>query len=60
MLKLIGRQLARGDTPFLHVMRTNERAHQLYLDMGFRDERITTVRVVQVVAPAEPPGAAMR
>jgi ribosomal protein S18 acetylase RimI-like enzyme len=60
MLKLVGRQLARGDTPFLHVMCTNERAHQLYLDMGFRDERITTVRVVQVVAPAGPGGAAMR
>ena len=57
MLKLVGRQLARGDTPFLHVMRTNERAHQLYLDMGFRDERETVVRVV---APTEPPGGAMR
>ena len=60
MLKLAGRQLARGATPFLHVMCTNARAHQLYLDMSFRDERITTVRVVQVAAPAGPPGAAMR
>lgn len=57
MLKLVGRQLARGETPFLHVMSANGRAHQLYLDMGFRDERITVVRVV---APAGPPGAAMR
>jgi len=46
MLKLIRRQLARGETPFLHVMRANARAHRLYLDMGFRDERETVVRVV--------------
>jgi GNAT superfamily N-acetyltransferase len=44
--KLVRRQLARGETPFLHVMRANSRAHQLYLDMGFRDERETPVRVV--------------
>jgi ribosomal protein S18 acetylase RimI-like enzyme len=53
MLKLIRRQLARGETPFLHVMSANDRAHQLYLDMGFRDERETVVRVVSPVqAPA--------
>jgi ribosomal protein S18 acetylase RimI-like enzyme len=46
MLKLIRRQLARGETPFLHVMRANEAAHQLYLRMGFRDYRETVVRVV--------------
>jgi ribosomal protein S18 acetylase RimI-like enzyme len=46
MRKLVGRQLARGETPFLHVMSANDRAHQLYLDMGFRDERETLVRVV--------------
>jgi GNAT superfamily N-acetyltransferase len=56
MLKLIRRQLARGETPFLHVMCANSRAHQLYLDMGFRDERKTVVRVV---APS-PPGNALR
>jgi GNAT superfamily N-acetyltransferase len=46
MLKLVRRQLARGETPFLHVMSANSRAHQLYVDMGFRDERETVVRVV--------------
>jgi ribosomal protein S18 acetylase RimI-like enzyme len=46
MLKLVRRQLARGETPFLHVMSANARAHQLYLDMGFRDERETVVRVL--------------
>jgi len=50
VLKLVRRQLARGETPFLHVMRANERAHQLYLDMGFRDERETVVRVLTVAA----------
>ena len=44
--KLVLRQLERGETPFLHVMSANARAHQLYLDMGFRDERETVVRVV--------------
>jgi ribosomal protein S18 acetylase RimI-like enzyme len=46
MLKLIRRQLERGETPFLHVMRANEAAHALYLRMGFRDWRETVVRVV--------------
>jgi ribosomal protein S18 acetylase RimI-like enzyme len=42
----LDRQLARDETLFLHVMCANERAHRLYLDMGFRDERETVVRVV--------------
>ena len=43
--KLIRRHLQRGDTSFLHVMRSNP-AHQLYLDMGFKDYLETVVRVV--------------
>jgi GNAT superfamily N-acetyltransferase len=46
MLKLIRRQLLRGETPFLHVMRTNQAAHKLYLRMGFRDYCETSVRIV--------------
>jgi len=46
VLKLIRRQLGRGETPFLHVMRANETAHGLYLRMGFRDYRETVVRVL--------------
>ena len=46
MLKLVRRQLLRGETPFLHVMRANEAAHGLYLRMGFRDYLETVVRVV--------------
>jgi GNAT superfamily N-acetyltransferase len=46
MLKLVQRQLARGELPFLHVMRTNEGAHQLYLRMGFGDYLESVVRVV--------------
>lgn len=46
MQKLIRRQLLRGETPFLHVMRANEAAHGLYLRMGFRDYCETVVRVV--------------
>jgi ribosomal protein S18 acetylase RimI-like enzyme len=44
--KLIARQVARGETPFLHVMRDNAAAHKLYVGMGFRDYRETVVRVV--------------
>jgi predicted GNAT family acetyltransferase len=51
MMKLIQRQLARGETPFLHVMCANEAAHGLYLRMGFRDYRQTTVRVVTRSVP---------
>lgn len=46
VLKLVRRQLARGEMPFLHVMCANEGAHRLYLEMGFCDERETVVRVV--------------
>jgi GNAT superfamily N-acetyltransferase len=46
MLKLVRRELARGERPFLHVMRANESAHALYQRMGFADHRETTVRVV--------------
>jgi ribosomal protein S18 acetylase RimI-like enzyme len=46
MAKLIHRQMARGETPFLHVMSTNAAAHQLYLRMGFEDYLESVVRVV--------------
>ncbi len=46
MRKLIRRQLARGETPFLHVMSANAGAHALYQRMGFRDRREVVVRVV--------------
>jgi predicted GNAT family acetyltransferase len=48
MAKLIARNLARGETPFLHVMCHNEGAHRLYRNMGFRDH---VVSVSNVVAP---------
>ncbi|MDM0074294.1 GNAT family N-acetyltransferase [Variovorax sp. J2P1-59] len=44
--KLIRRQLLRGETPFLHVMRDNESAHRLYGRMGFRDHCEAIVRVI--------------
>ncbi|MDM0030835.1 GNAT family N-acetyltransferase [Variovorax sp. J22P271] len=44
--KLIRRQLQRGETPFLHVMRDNQGAHGLYQRMGFRDHREVVVRVI--------------
>ncbi len=49
MLRLIRRELQRGETPFLHVMRANEGAHGLYQRMGFRDHVETVVRVVSPV-----------
>lgn len=46
MIKLIHRQMARKETPFLHVMRENRGAHQLYERMGFHTYCETVVRVV--------------
>ena len=44
--KVVRRQLQRGQTPFLHVMRANATGHGLYQRMGFRDYRESVVRVV--------------
>ena len=46
MTKLLHRQLHRGEIPFLHVMRENAGARQLYARMGFRDFRESVVRVI--------------
>jgi ribosomal protein S18 acetylase RimI-like enzyme len=46
IVKLIGRQLRRDETPFLHVMCDNAEAHRLYERMGFRDYSETCVRVI--------------
>lgn len=46
MAKLVHRQMARNERPFLHVMSSNEAAHQLYLRMGFDDYLESVVRVV--------------
>ena len=46
MLKLIRREMLRNETPFLHVMRDNIGAWQLYERMGFRKYREVVVRVV--------------
>jgi GNAT superfamily N-acetyltransferase len=43
--KLIRRHMQRDERSFLHVMRTNP-AHQLYLNMGFKDYLESAVRVV--------------
>lgn len=49
MRKLVRRELQRGETPFLHVMRDNAVARALYARMGFRDYLETCVRIVSVV-----------
>ncbi len=46
MSKLLHRQLARGETPFLHVMTANTPARGLYERLGFRTHREVVVRVV--------------
>lgn len=46
MLKLVRRQMQRGEIPFLHVVRENTGAHRLYEHMGFRNYRETVVRVI--------------
>jgi ribosomal protein S18 acetylase RimI-like enzyme len=48
MAKLVRRQMQRGETPFLHVMRDNSSARRLYKRMGFRDYRETIVRVISL------------
>ncbi len=47
MHKIIRRQLLANEIPFLHVMRSNDAAHALYLRMGFRDYCETAVRVIR-------------
>jgi predicted GNAT family acetyltransferase len=46
MLKLIHREMGRGETPFLHVMSHNTTARGLYERMGFREYKEVVVRVV--------------
>jgi len=46
MMRLIHRQVRRGETPFLHVMRDNATARDLYRRMDFVEYRETVVRVV--------------
>ncbi|MBL8520627.1 MAG: GNAT family N-acetyltransferase [Betaproteobacteria bacterium] len=46
MLKLIARQMRRGLTPFLHVMRDNAGARSLYRRMGFTEFMESPVRVL--------------
>lgn len=48
VLKLIHRELLRGETPFLHVMGNNKHACKLYERMGFRTYRESVVRVVSL------------
>lgn len=46
MLKLIAREMQRGETPFLHVMQLNTGARELYERMGFRQHGEFVLRVV--------------
>ena len=46
MTKLIRREMARGETPCLHVMRGNATAIELYRRMGFRRHAESVVRVI--------------
>lgn len=46
MRKIIGRQVTRGETPFLHVMHENTAARRLYERMGFRNHSESVVRVI--------------
>jgi ribosomal protein S18 acetylase RimI-like enzyme len=43
---VVRKQLERGQTPFLHVMKANESARALYRKMGFVERIEQTVRVI--------------
>jgi ribosomal protein S18 acetylase RimI-like enzyme len=46
---IVRAQLARGETPFLHVASSNARARKLYERMGFAVEREVALRVISRV-----------
>jgi GNAT superfamily N-acetyltransferase len=48
-LKLVRRQMQRGETPFLHVVSTNTGARALYEKLGFRNYLETVVRVISPI-----------
>ena len=48
---VVRRELARGETPFLHVVSTNARAIALYERMGFAIAREVPVRIVSPSPP---------
>lgn len=47
--KLLQRQLARGQIPFLHVMSANTTARGLYERMGFLSHLESTVRIISML-----------
>jgi len=49
MIKVIRHQMQRNETPFLHVMRDNSIARNLYERMGFRIYREPVVRVISLI-----------
>lgn len=48
LTKLVHRQMQRGKTPFLHVMRDNTAAHEFYLRFGFQNHCEPVVRVLSL------------
>jgi len=48
-LKLVRREMQRGETPFLHVMRSNTGARGLYEKLGFKIYLETVVRIVSML-----------
>ena len=50
-LKIVRRQLARAEHPFLHVMQANKVARDLYESLGFRVLRESALRVISPRGP---------
>jgi GNAT superfamily N-acetyltransferase len=48
ILELIRREMQRGETPFLHVLRGNAGARRLYERMGFRNYQEPVVRIISL------------
>ncbi|MBL8516951.1 MAG: GNAT family N-acetyltransferase [Betaproteobacteria bacterium] len=50
MLKLLRRQMLRGESTFLHVVSTNLTARNLYIRMGFETYKVSQVRVITPIS----------
>lgn len=56
-LEIVRRQLMRGETPYLHVLASNDTARSMYRRLGFQDRLETPLRVLRRIDRGRPLGA---